>query len=117
MRSAVARARAALLNYRAELDQLHARLEQAHAAHVAEIDRILSDLEADIAGLPNISIRNLVLAAVQTGPRQGRTRAEIVKFVEQHFAVLVNKSTATVTLNRLQNQNLVRFSNGRWFPP
>ena len=116
MRSAVVRARAALLKYRAELEQVHAHLEQAHAAHVSEIDQILRELEADIAGLPNISIRNLVLAAVQTGPRKGRTRAEIVRFIEQHFAVLVNKSTATVTLNRLQNQTLVKFLNGRWFP-
>jgi hypothetical protein len=116
MRSAVVRARAALLKYRAELEQLHAHLEQAHAAHVAEIDQILSELEADIGGLPNISIRNLVLAAVHTAPRQGITRAQIITFTEQHFGVAVNKSTASVTLNRLQNQNLVEFSNGRWFP-
>jgi hypothetical protein len=116
MRSAVVRARAALLKHRAELEQAHAHLEQAHAAHVAEIDQILSELEADIAGLPNISIRNLVLAAVQTGPRHGRTRAEIIRFIEQHFAVLVNKSTATVTLNRLRNQKLIILSNGHWFP-
>ena len=116
MRSAVARARAALLKYRAELEQVHAFLQQAHAAHVTEIDQILRELEADIGGLPNIPIRNLVLAAVQTAPRHGRARAEIISFIETHFGASVNKSTATVTLNRLKNQNLVNFSNGRWFP-
>jgi hypothetical protein len=116
MRSAVVRARAALLKYRAELQQVHAHLEEAHAAHVAEIDQTLRELEADIAGLPNVSIRNLVLAAVQTGPRNGRTRAEIIKFIDQHFGVIVKKSTATVTLNRLQEQELVVYSDGHWFP-
>ena len=116
MRSAVVRARAALLRYRANLEQVHAHLEQAHKAHVAEIDQILAELEADIAGLPNIPIRNLVLAAVQTAPRHGRTRAQIISFIEQHFGVSVKTATATVTLNRLQNQNLIAFSDGRWFP-
>ena len=109
MMSAVARARNALLKYRVEL-------EQAHAAHVAEIDQLLSELEADIAGMPKIPIRNLILAAVQRAPRRGRTRAQIIKFVEQHFGIVVNKSTATVTLNRLQNQGLIEFSNGVWLP-
>ena len=116
MRSAVARARAALLKYRGELEQVHAHLEQAHKAHVAEIDQILAELEADIAGLPNIPIRNLVLTAVQTASRHGRTRAEIIRFIEGHFGVTVKKSTATVTLNRLRNQNLIEFSDGCWFP-
>ena len=109
MMSAVARARNALLKYRADL-------EQAHAAHVAEIDQILRELEADIAGMPKIPIRNLILTAVQRAPRRGRTRAQIIEFVEQHFGVIVNKSTATVTLNRLQTQGLIVFSDGAWFP-
>jgi hypothetical protein len=109
MMSAVARARNALLKYRADL-------EQAHAAHVAEIDQLLSELEADIAGMPRIPTRNLILAAVQRAPRRGRTRAQIIEFVEQHFGIIVNKSTATVTLNRLKNQGLIEFSNGVWFP-
>jgi len=116
MRSAVARARAALLKYRAELDQLHADRVQAHAAHVAEIDQIIREIEADIAGMPKIPIRNLILTAVQRAPRRGRTRAQIIEFVEQHFGVIVNKSTATVTLNRLQTQGLIEFSDGAWFP-
>jgi hypothetical protein len=116
MMSAVARARAALLRYRAELDQLHAERAQAHAAHVAEIDQILRELEADIAGMPKIPIRNLILTAVQRAPRRGRTRAQIIEFIEQHFGIIVNKSTATVTLNRLRNQDLIEFSNGLWFP-
>jgi len=114
--SAVARARASLLKYRAELDQLHAERAQAHAAHVAEIDQILRELEADIAGMPKIPIRNLILTAVQRAPRRGRTRAQIIEFIEQHFGVIVNKSTATVTLNRLSNQGLIEFSDGLWFP-
>src|SRR6266446_3743343 len=109
MMSAVARARNALLKYRADL-------EQAHAAHVAEIDQILRELEADIAGMPKIPTRNLILAAVQRAPRRGRTRAQIIEFVEQHFGIIVNKSTATVTLNRLKNQGLIEFLNGVWFP-
>jgi hypothetical protein len=116
MRSAAARARAALLNYRAELEQVHAHLEQAHAAHITEIDQILQELEADIAGMPKVPIRNLILAAVQTSPRRGRTRAQIIQFIEQHFGVSVKKSTATVTLNRLRNQELIRFLNGFWLP-
>ena len=72
MRSTVARARAALLKYRAELEQVHAELEQAHAAHVTEIDQILRELDADIAGMPKIPIRNLILTAVQRAPRRGR---------------------------------------------
>src|SRR5690348_5816407 len=122
MRPANVRARAALLKYRAELQQVHAHLEQAHAhllqahaAHMAEIDQALSELEGDIAGLPNVSIRNLVLAAVQTGPPNGRTRAEILRFIDQHFGVIVKQSTATVTLNRLQNRGLVKFVDGHWF--
>ena len=109
MMSAVARARNALLKYRADL-------EQAHAAHVAEIDQLLSELEADIAGVPKIPIRNLILAALQRAPRRGRTRAQIIEFIEQHFGIIVNKSTATVTLNRLKNQGLIELSNGVWFP-
>jgi hypothetical protein len=116
MRSAAARARAALLKYRAELEEVHAHLEQAHAAHLAEIDQILAEIEADIAGMPKIPIRNLVLAAVQTAPRRGRTRAQIITFIEQHFGVAVKKSTATVTLNRLQNQDLIQFADGFWIP-
>jgi hypothetical protein len=116
MRSAVARARAALLKYRAELEQSRAHLEQAHAAHVAAIDQTLRELEADIAGMPKIPIRNLILTAVQRAPRRGRTRAQIIEFIEQHFGIEVNKSTATVTLNRLQDQGLVEFSDGAWFP-
>lgn len=116
MRSAVVRARAALLKYRAELQQVHAHVEEAHTAHVAEIDQILRELEADIAGLPNVSIRNLVLAAVQTGPKNGRTRGDIIKFIDQHFGVIVKPSTATVTLNRLQTHDLVTFADGHWFP-
>jgi hypothetical protein len=116
MMSAVARARAALLKYRAELDQLNAERAQAHAAHVAEIDQILRELEADIAGMPKIPIRNLILTAVQRAPRRGRTRAQIIQFIKQHFGAIVNKSTATVTLNRLRNQDLIEFSNGLWFP-
>ena len=116
MRSAVARARAALLKYRAELDQLHADRVQAHTAHVAEIDQILRELEADIAGMPKIPIRNLILTAVQRAPRRGRTRAQIIEYIQQHFEITVNKSTATVTLNRLRNQNLIELSNGVWFP-
>src|ERR1700730_16477401 len=112
MRSEVARARAALLKYRAELDQLHADVEQAHAAHVAEIDQILRELEADIAGAPKIPTRNLILAAVQRAPRRGRTRAQIIEFLEQHFGITVNKTTATVTLNRLKHQGLIKFTNG-----
>jgi hypothetical protein len=116
MMSAVARARAALLKYRAELDQLHAERAQAHAAHVVEIDQILRELEADIAGMPKIPIRNLILTAVQRAPRRGKTRAQIIEFIEQHFGVIVNKSTATVTLNRLRNKDLIEFSNRLWFP-
>src|SRR5437868_15456164 len=116
MRSAAARARAALLNYRAELEQVHAYLAQAHAAHIVEIDQILQELEADIAGMPKVPIRNLILAAVQKAPRRGRTRAQIIQFIEQHFGTIVKKSTATVTLNRLQNQNLVIFVDGFWRP-
>jgi hypothetical protein len=116
MRSAAARARAALLKYRAELEQVHAYLEQAHATHVAEIDQILGELEADIAGMPKIPIRNLVLAAVQTAPSRGRTRAQIIQFIGQHFGIEVKKSTATVTLNRLQGQELIEFSDGFWRP-
>ena len=116
MRSAAARARAALLNYRAELEQVHAYLAQAHAAHIVEIDQILQELEADIAGMPKVPIRNLILAAVQKAPRRGRTRAQIIEFIEQHFGIKVNKSTATVTLNRLQNQSLVEFADGVWLP-
>jgi hypothetical protein len=123
MRSAAARARAALLKYRTELEQVrahleeaHAHLEQARAAHLAEIDQALGELEADIAGMPKIPIRNLILAAVQRAPRRGRTRAQIIEFIEQHFGIKVNKSTATVTLNRLQNQGLVEFADGVWLP-
>ena len=116
MRSAVARARAALLKYRAELQQVHAHLEQAHAAHISEIDQILSELDADIAGMPKIPIRNLILSAVQTAPTHGRTRAQIIQFIEQHFGVEVKASTATVTLNRLQNQDLIEFVDGYWYP-
>jgi hypothetical protein len=116
MRSAAARARAALLKYRAELEQVHTRLEQAHAAHLAEIDQILGELDADIVGMPKVPIRNLILAAVQTAPRRGRTRAQIIQFIEQHFGVSVKKSTATVTLNRLRNQDLIHFSDGFWLP-
>ena len=118
MRSAVARARTALLKYRAELEQVHAELEQAHTAHVAEIDQILGELEADIAGMPKIPIpiRNLILTAVQRAPRRGRTRAQIIEYIQQHFEITVNKSTATVTLNRLRNQHLIELSNGVWFP-
>src|ERR1700751_5858315 len=109
MMSTVARVRIALLKYRADI-------EQAHAAHLAEIDQILRELEADIAEVPKIPIRNLILTAVQRAPRRGRTRAQIIEFIEQHFGVIVNKSTATVTLNRLKNQGLIEFSNGVWFP-
>jgi hypothetical protein len=116
MMSAVARARAALLKYRAELDQLHAERAQAHAAHVAEIDQILREIEADIAGIPKIPLRNLILTAVQRAPRRGKTRAQIIEFIEQHFGIIVNKSTATVYLNRLRDQNLIKFSNRLWFP-
>ena len=116
MMSAVARARAALLKYRTELDQLHAERAQAHAAHVAEIDQILREIEADIAGIPKIPLRNLILTAVQRAPRRGKTRAQIIEFIEQHFGIMVNKSTATVTLNRLKNQGLIELSDGVWFP-
>jgi hypothetical protein len=116
MMSAVARARAALLKHRAELEQLRAYREQVHVAHVAEIDQILRELDADIAGTPKIPIRNLILTAVQRAPRRGRTRAQIIEFVEQHFGVVVNKSTATVTLNRLQTQGLIVFVDGVWVP-
>jgi hypothetical protein len=116
MRSAAARARSALLKYRAELEQVHAHLEQAHAAHIAEIDLILGELGADIAGMPKVPIRNLILAAVQTSPRRGRTRAQIISFIDQHFGIVVKPSTATVTLNRLHNQGLVTFANGFWLP-
>jgi hypothetical protein len=123
MRSAAARARAALLNYRAELQQVHAHLEeahahlqQAHAIHLKAIDQVLGELEADIAGMPKIPLRNLILAAVQRAPRRGRTRAQIIEFIEKHFGITVNKSTATVTLNRLKNQGLIEFSDGVWFP-
>jgi hypothetical protein len=109
MMSAVARARNALLKYRADV-------VQAHATHLAEIDQLLSELEADIAGMPKIPTRNLILTAVQRAPRRGRTRAQIIEFVEQHFGIIVNKSTATVTLNRLKNQGLIEFSDGVWFP-
>jgi hypothetical protein len=109
MMSAVARTRNALLKYRADI-------EQAHAAHVAEVDQILRELEADIAGMPKIPTRNLILAAVQRAPRRGRTRAQLIEFAEQHFGITLNKSTATVTLNRLKNQGLIKFSNGVWFP-
>src|SRR5438045_2027358 len=109
MMSAVARARNALLKYRADL-------EQAHAAHIAEIDQILSELEADIAGMPKIPIRNLILSAVQRAPHRGKTRAQIIEFIQQHFGVKVKESTATVTLNRLQNQDLIEFVNGYWYP-
>src|ERR1700751_228345 len=114
MRSAVARARAALLKYRAELEQLHVHLEQAHAAHHAEIDQILAELGADIAGMPKIPTRNLLLAAVQTGPRHGRTRAQIVDFLEEHFGVTLKNSTTTVYLNRLKHQGLIKYSNRHW---
>jgi hypothetical protein len=116
MRSAVVRARAALLKYRAELEQIHAHLEQAYADHVSEIDQALGEIEADIAGMPKIPIRNLILAAVQTAPRYGRTRGSIIEFIDRHFGVKVNKSTATVTLNRLHNQGLIVFSDGTWHP-
>jgi hypothetical protein len=109
MMSTVARVRTALLKYRADI-------EQAHAAHLAEIDQILRELEADIAEAPKIPIRNLILTAVQRAPRRGRTRAQIIEFIEQRFGMKVNKSTATVTLNRLQDQGLIEFSNGVWFP-
>jgi hypothetical protein len=109
MMSTVARVRIALLKYRADI-------EQAHAAHLAEIDQILRELEADIAEVPKIPIRNLILTAVQRAPRRGRTRAQIIEFIEQRFGIKVNKSTATVTLNRLQDQGLIEFSNGVWFP-
>jgi hypothetical protein len=115
MRSAAARARAALLKYRAELEQVHAHLEQAHAAHLAEIDQVLGELEADIAGMPKIPLRNLILSAVQRAPRRGRTRAQIIDFLNQHFGIKVNKSTATVTLHRLQKQGLVEFQDGLWY--
>ena len=108
MMSGVARARNALLKYRAEV-------VEAHAAHLAEIDQALRELEADIAGMPKIPLRNLILTAVQRS-RHGRTRAQIIEFVEQYFGVTVNPSTATVTLNRLRDQNLIEFSEGRWFP-
>jgi hypothetical protein len=109
MMSAVARARNALLRFRADV-------VQAHAAHLAEIDQALRELEADIAGMPKIPLRNLILTAVQRAPRRGRTRAQIIAFIEEYFGVEVNKSTVTVTLNRLRNQGLIRFSNGVWFP-
>jgi multidrug resistance efflux pump len=123
MRSAVARARAALLRYRAELEQVHAHLnqahadlEQAHAAHISEIDQILKELEADVAGMPKIPLRNLILSAVQRAPSRGKTRAQIIKFIEQHFGIKANKSTVTVTLNRLQSQGLIEFVDGLWYP-
>src|SRR5713101_1402908 len=110
MRSAVTRARAALLKYRAELEQVaaelqqaHAELRQAHTAHVAEIDQILSELEADIAGIPKIPTRNLILSAVQRAPRRGKTRAQIIEFATQYFGITVKKSTVTVILNRLKH--------------
>jgi hypothetical protein len=109
MISTVARARNALLKYRADV-------VQAHAAHLAEIDQSLRELEADIAGMPKIPLRNLILTAVQRSPRRGRTRAQIIEFVEAYFGIEVNKSTATVTLNRLRNQGLIRLTNGVWFP-
>jgi hypothetical protein len=109
MMSGVARARNALLKYRADV-------VQAHAAHLAEIDQALRELEADIAGAPKIPLRNLVLAAVQRSPRRGRTRAEIIEFIEQHFGIEANRSTVTVTLNRLKTQGLIEFLNGVWFP-
>jgi hypothetical protein len=109
MMSAVARARNALLKYRADV-------VQAHAAHLAEIDQALKELEADIAGMPKIPLRNLILTAVQRSPRRGRTRAQIIEFIEQYFGIQVNRSTVTVTLNRLRNQGLIRLSNGVWFP-
>jgi hypothetical protein len=109
MMSAVARARNALLKYRADV-------VQAHAAHLAEIDQSIRELEADIAGMPRIPLRNLILTAVQRSPRRGRTRAQIIEFIEEYFGVGVNKSTVTVTLNRLRNQGLIKLSNGVWFP-
>jgi hypothetical protein len=109
MMSAVARARNALLKYRADV-------VQAHAAHLAEIDQSIRELEADIAGMPRIPLRNLILTAVQRSPRRGRTRAQIIEFIEEYFGVVVNKSTVTVTLNRLRNQGLIKLSNGVWFP-
>jgi hypothetical protein len=107
--STIARARNALLKYRAEL-------EQAHAAHLAEIDQILRELETDIEEMPKIPVRNMVLTAVQRAPRRGRTRAEIIQFVEQRFGTTVKKSTATGTLNRLRIDGLIEFVNGVWFP-
>src|SRR5215831_6699434 len=100
MMSAAARTRNALLKYRAAL-------EQAHATYLADLEQILREFEADIAETPKIPIRTLILTAVQRAPRRGRTRAQIMEFVDQHFGIKVNKSTATVTLNRLQDQRLV----------
>jgi len=123
VRSADVRARSALLKYRAELDQLHAGFkqlqadfEQAFAAHLAEIDQLLRELDADTARAPKIPTRHLILATVKRAPQRGRTRAQIIDFLEQHFGITVKKSTATVTLNRLKHDNLIEFSNGHWFP-
>jgi hypothetical protein len=93
---------------------MQADLEQAYATHLSEIDQILEELEADIAGFPQIPIRNLILTTVQKAPRRGRTRAQIIEFIDQHFGIKVNTSTATVTLNRLQTQGLIEFSDGVW---
>src|SRR5215469_13903914 len=89
VRSADARARSALLKHRAELDQLHAGFkqlqadyEQAFASHVAEIDQLLRELDADTASAPKIPTRHLILAAVQRAPQRGRTRAQIIDFLE-----------------------------------
>jgi hypothetical protein len=116
MRSAAARARIALLKYREELELVHAQLVQAHAAHLAEIDQILTEIGADIAGMPKLPIRSLILSAVQTAPQRGRTRAQIITFLEQHFGMTVKKSTVTVYLNRLKHQGFIEFFNGYWIP-
>ena|SRR5215472_16201173 len=109
MMSTAARVRNVLLKYRAEL-------EQAHADHLAEIDQILGEFQADMEETPKIPVRNMVLTAVQRAPRRGRSRAEIIQFIEQHFGITVKKSTTTVTLNRLQTNGLVEYINGVWLP-
>src|SRR5215472_4901073 len=109
MMSTAARVRNVLLKYRAEL-------EQAHADHLAEIDQILGEFQADMEEMPKIPVRNMVLTAVQRAPRRGRTRAEIIQFVEQRFGTTVKKSTATGTLNRLRTDGLIEFIDGVWFP-
>src|SRR5690348_3721634 len=116
MRSAAARARAALLKYRAELEEAHAYLAQPHTAHLAEIDQILAEIEADIARMPKIPIRNLNLAAMQTATRGGSTQAQIITFIEQQFGVVVKKSIATGILIRFQNQDLKQFTDVFWIP-